>query len=317
MPDISMVDYPPLLAASAWLDLGVRTSMATIVAIDGKSPRTIGAQMAVAESGLTQGYLTGGCLEAEFSLRAKQVMADGANSLERYGKGSKYFDLRLPCGSGIDIYFDQALRPEVLQAAQSHMKARQPFGIEIALSNGVSTINDRLNDYIQLPMDAGRFQRLYLPPVRTLVFGSGAAPIQLASLLRFFGMQAELKATDTATLDQARAQGLDASILRDGNDLPQLDAWTACVLAFHEHVLELPLLHNLLHSPAFYIGAVGSKSVGQTRRDRLIELGFSPEQLARIIAPAGAVRGARSATELAVGLLAEILDSARQNKLVV
>lgn len=89
------------------------------------------------------------------------------------------------------------------------------------------------------------------------------------------------------------------------------------MLAFHEHVLELPLLQNLLHSPAFHIGTVGSKSVGETRRDRLIELGFSPEQLARIIAPAGAVRGPRSATELAVGLLAEILDTARRHKLVV
>lgn len=68
-----------------------------------QGPRTVGAQMAVTESGLAQGYLTGGGLEAELVLRGKQVIGEGSNVLERYGKGSRFFDLRLPCGSAIDI----------------------------------------------------------------------------------------------------------------------------------------------------------------------------------------------------------------------
>jgi xanthine dehydrogenase accessory factor len=316
MPEISLVDYSPLLAAGRWHDLGMRTALATIVAIDGKSPRTVGAQMAVSESGLVQGYLTGGCLEAELALRSQQAIRDGSNLLERYGKGSRYFDLRLPCGSGIDIYFDQTFDGDLFQNAAAAIRERRPFSIQTDLRQGRSVFSRHPRSLRQQAMEAGQFERLYLPSVRTVIFGSGQASVQLTGLVKYLGIPAELKATDNPTLDLARANGLDASMLKSGTDVPDIDSWTACVLMFHEHTLEQPLLEHLLHSDAFYIGAVGSKSVNEERLARLVERGFQQPDLARIVAPAGSVRRARTATEMAVGLLSEILDTARRKGLV-
>lgn len=316
MSEVSQVDYSPLLAAGTWHGLGMRTALATIVAIDGKSPRMVGAQMAVSESGLTQGYLTGGCLEAELALRSQQAIRDGSNLLERYGKGSRYFDLRLPCGSGIDIYFDQTFDGDLFRNAATAIRDRKPFSIATDLHLGRSVLRRHPGSLRQQAMQAGQFERLYLPTVRTVIFGSGQASVQLTALLAFLGMPAELKATDNLTLDLALAKGLNATTLKSGKDLPEIDPWTACVLTFHEHTLEQPLLEELLESDAFYIGAVGSKSVNEARLAKLAETGFLQSDLDRIIAPAGNVRGARSATEMAVGLLSEILDTARRTGLV-
>lgn len=95
------IDRQPLEVMAEWR----RGGLLTIVAIDGKGPRSVGAQMVVAEDGSVHGYLTGGCLEGELKAVAQQVIAKECNELRRYGKGSPYIDMRLPCGAGIDVYF--------------------------------------------------------------------------------------------------------------------------------------------------------------------------------------------------------------------
>jgi xanthine/CO dehydrogenase XdhC/CoxF family maturation factor len=70
---------------------------------------TIGAQMAVSETGEYVGYLSGGCLERSVTTEALTAISEGRNRLVSYGKGSPYLDLQLPCGSTLDIYIDQSL----------------------------------------------------------------------------------------------------------------------------------------------------------------------------------------------------------------
>ena len=62
--------------------------------------------MAIAEDGSASGHISGGCLESALIAEAQIAMRDHANRLVRYGKGSKYIDIELPCGSGLDIYFE-------------------------------------------------------------------------------------------------------------------------------------------------------------------------------------------------------------------
>lgn len=100
-----------LPAFVAWRKQDRRAALVTIVGIEGASPRPLGAQMAVTAEGQSVGYLSGGCLEAAVIEEAKISLREGENRLVRYGKGSRYFDVRLPCGSGFDIYIDQVYRP--------------------------------------------------------------------------------------------------------------------------------------------------------------------------------------------------------------
>jgi xanthine dehydrogenase accessory factor len=89
-----------LPALARWAASGMRTALVSLAGIDGGAPRPIGAQMAVAEDGRAVGYISGGCLEGALIAEARVAMAEGHNRLVRYGAGSPYIDVRLPCGGG-------------------------------------------------------------------------------------------------------------------------------------------------------------------------------------------------------------------------
>jgi xanthine dehydrogenase accessory factor len=91
---------------------------------------------------------------------------------------------------------------------------------------------------------------------------------------------------------------------------------TAIALLTHDPKLDDPGLHVALNSPAFYIGALGSKSTQQKRRDRLKVEGFSDAQLERIHGPIGLPLGGRTPEEVALAILAEIV-AARNNSPIV
>jgi CTP:molybdopterin cytidylyltransferase MocA len=85
-----------------------------------------------------------------------------------------------------------------------------------------------------------------------------------------------------------------------------LDARTAVVTLSHDPKLDDPALDQALRSPAFYVGALGSRKTHDARRRRLAARGHDEASLARIRAPVGLDIGARSPAEIAVAVIAEI-----------
>jgi xanthine dehydrogenase accessory factor len=313
------IDRPPLLTLAEWRRQHLRSALLTIIAIDGKSPRSLGAQMAVNQHSQIEGYLTGGCLEHELALVAGAVMDSRKNEIRRYGRGSPYIDLRLPCGSGIDVYFDQALPDALVFEAESLLLARQPFTIRTKLHGGQSEIVRAEAEVARRAQQAASgdlFERLYKPALRLRVFGAGLASVQLAYLGQGAGLSIEYFTSEELSAAAAAAMGLDARIIRpDAFAVGTGDDWTASVLMFHEHEMERALLVQLLQQPGFYIGAVGNRTVNQQRADALRDMAVEETAIARITMPAGLVRQARNATEIAIGVLAEILDVSRANGL--
>jgi xanthine dehydrogenase accessory factor len=91
------------------------------------------------------------------------------------------------------------------------------------------------------------------------------------------------------------------------------DVRTAVVTLTHDPKLDDPALTAALRSPAFYIGALGSKKTHGARLGRLTKAGFTEADLARIHGPAGLDIGAKSPAEIAVSVLAQ-LTAARRNR---
>ncbi|HXY21564.1 MAG TPA: XdhC family protein, partial [Burkholderiaceae bacterium] len=60
------------------------------------------------------------------------------------------------------------------------------------------------------------------------------------------------------------------------------------------------------HSPAFYVGAIGSRKNQEKRRERLKEFGVTDAELDRMFGPVGLKNGARTPSEIAVSILAEL-----------
>ena len=89
------------------------------------------------------------------------------------------------------------------------------------------------------------------------------------------------------------------------------DRRTAVVTLTHDPKLDDPALQAALASPAFYIGALGSRRTQGARLERLREAGFSDDDLARIHAPVGLDIRARTPGEIAASILAEIVSVLR------
>lgn len=89
-----------------------------------------------------------------------------------------------------------------------------------------------------------------------------------------------------------------------------VDPQTAIVLFFHDHDWEPPILATALATPAFYIGAQGSRVARDSRNVDLEALGIDPAALSRLRGPIGLLRSARDARTLAISVLAEVLSVA-------
>ena len=94
-------------------------------------------------------------------------------------------------------------------------------------------------------------------------------------------------------------------------DLP-LDGRTAVVTLTHDPKLDDPALIAALKSEAFYIGALGSKKTHAARIARLQAAGFDDAAIARIQGPVGLDIGAVSPAEIAVSIMAQIIDHLRK-----
>jgi xanthine dehydrogenase accessory factor len=83
----------------------------------------------------------------------------------------------------------------------------------------------------------------------------------------------------------------------------------SCVIAVsHDPRLDDLALLEALHSPAFYVGAIGSRRNSQLRRERLIEhFGETEQSLERLHGPIGIHIGSKTPAEIAVSVMAEVL----------
>ena len=312
-----MADEDVLGDMIAWRAQGLRTALVTLVAIDGNTPRPLGAQMAVAEDQRFSGYLSGGCIEQAIALEACQAITAGQNRLVRYGKGSAYLDVQLPCGSGLDLYFDQGLTADVLESIAERRATRRPFTLVTDLVRGESRIEDAVRETACV-LRGDAFHRAYLPPVRVLLAGGGPALIAVAALLKVAGLDMHIITPDDAVRAELSARGIDAHGLIDVRAVEDDfgDPWTAAVVAFHEHAWEAPVLARILTRPYFYVGVMGSRKAHETRLAALREMGVRDEDIARLKSPIGMIGGAKSRVTLAAGILADVLAAAKAAGLV-
>ena len=266
--------------------------------------------MAVSEGGRWAGYLSGGCLEKAIALEAAAVIKAGKSRLLRYGSGSPYLDIRLPCGSGLDVFIQPIRDLSLIQDMSERLRRRQPFALRIDLATGAGKLETRAGARFQSRREASSFVRAYEPTLRCLVIGSSPIAVALSELAACAGFETELYAPDPEILPQ-----LPASV-RVHPLMPRTgfatDRWTAAILAFHDHEQEWPFFSELLCGPCFFIGAIGSKNAHAVREAALRGAGFSDGEIARIKSPAGLLTGLKSAPSIALSILTQTVAAARE-----
>lgn len=284
--------------------------LAVIAAVEGPSYRPVGAMMAVFGENDRAGTLSSGCIEADIALHAMRARKQGAPVLLRYGRGSPFVDIDLPCGGGLDILL--LPRPDLaaLAAVAANRARRRPCTLGIDLEQGAMTVGDAGDT----ARDGARLSVRFAPDIRFLVFGTGPEASTFAALVQAAGYPNLLLSPDAGTLADGAAAGCKTQHLTaqafPGNLV--VDDRTAIVLFFHDHDREPPVLQSALATPAFYIGAQGSIRARDARLMTLAAMGMQRHDRDRLHGPIGMIRSARDAGTLAVSVLAEVLDVARR-----
>ncbi len=269
----------------------------TLNGISGAASRGIGTQMAVLSDGRHLGSFSGGCIEAAVIAEAQAALAVNRGRTVRYGVGSPYLDIRLPCGGGIDLVFtphpDSAALAEVL----ARLERRESAALCIR-ETGVSLADAAGTD---------GFQRTYAPPLRLVALGHGEDLTALVRLARAFGLAVEAYAPDT---DRDASADPATTPLVSRTQLPPLkgDAWTAFVFLFHDHDWEEHLVPHALAQEGFYHGAVGSARTHRARLEGLRAAGVPQEQLGRLRGGIGLIPATRDPATLALSILGELVQ---------
>jgi xanthine dehydrogenase accessory factor len=274
------VDALRLLALGA--REGVDGTLVTLTGIEGSSSRAIGTQMAVLADGRHVGSFSGGCVERAVIEEAIDALKACTSRTVRFGAGSPYIDLRLPCGGGIDLLFTPTPAAPDIDRVLATLARRKAATLE-------------LGDHVQH----------YAPALRLLAFGHGEDLLALVRLARAYGLEVEAFAPDT---DLHRSEGIAAMTTR--NRLPDVtgDAWTAVVFLFHDRDWEESLLPQALNLPAFYYGAVGSQRTHRARLDTLRKAGIAADRIDALRGSIGLIPGTRDPATLALSILAELVQ---------
>lgn len=282
--------------------------LAVVSGIEGPSYRPLGAMMAVFDESDLVGSLSSGCIEADIALQAREARDQNKPMRVRYGAGSPYVDIQLPCGGGLEILLCPRPDLAVLGELVRRNDGREAGSLEINVADGSMRLTDpqstvRHDDRICISVD---------PEICFHVFGKGPEASTFAALVEAAGYPNILLSPDQETLDAASSSGCATCLLTKPHypsDLA-IDAWTAVALFFHDHDWEPPVLASALGSNAFYVGAQGSRMTADRRLSALAELGVDPEALGRMRGPIGLIPSARDPRTLAISVLAEVLDAA-------
>jgi xanthine dehydrogenase accessory factor len=330
-----------------WQRDGKSIALATVIQTWGSSPRRVGAKMGLTSDGKIAGSVSGGCVENAVFEAGIDSLKTGRSQLLHFGVADEAaWEVGLACGGSIEIFVKpldmniyDALHSTLMEDGTAMLATaiRGPtdiLGHELLIrDNGTvtGTIGNALDEKVlklareslslgtsrrvMLDEDIEIFLEAILPSPTLVIVGGVHIAIALASLGNTLGYR-------TIMIDPRKAWG-------NAERFPHVDqliqAWpqeafgqvhmtrsTAIVMLTHDPKLDDPAVKIALSSAAFYVGALGSKNTQVKRHERLLKDGLTEVQLSRLHAPIGLDIGAQSPEEIALAIMAEVVNVRRR-----
>ncbi|MGI3165804.1 XdhC family protein [Pseudooceanicola sp. 200-1SW] len=311
--------------ALAWHQAGQGAALATVVETWGSAPRRVGSQLAVSGTGEMAGSVSGGCVEGAVVVEALEALeaGDGAPRMLEFGvSDGDAFAVGLACGGRIRVLVQPvgtAFPEDLLRDLVAARAARAPVAV-VSDAKGQVTKLARAGFETRFRLDRsgveedGRFVAIHNPPLRLVVVGAVHIAQTLVPMARATGFDPVV--IDPRDSFASPARFPETRLLSDWPDeaVAQigLDARTALVLLTHDPKLDDPALEAALAAECFYIGALGSTRTHAKRLERMGAKGFDAAALARIHGPVGLDIGAANPAEIAVSILAQMVQVLRQ-----
>ncbi|MEV0298046.1 XdhC family protein [Nocardia sp. NPDC050710] len=295
--------------------------LATVVRTVGSGPLDVGAAMLVDAAGGVYGSVLGGSVESAVHEAAVAAARTGRRAMHRFGvpAGESGGDT----GGMIDVFAEPFSRrdfPEFPTVA-AEIAAHRRITVFTVVWNpdgdliGQHLVTDKRHntELVALP-ESDVFIASFAPPPRLIIFGANAIAAALTVQAKLLGYRVTIcDSRDDIAASQAFT-GAEVVVdwphryLNTLSSAGEIDSSTAIAVLSNDPKFEIPLLTVALRLPELgYLGAAGTFSAHNRRMEDLRAGGFGDATLARLHSPAGMDVGARTASEHAVAIAAEIL----------
>ena len=303
------VDLEVLKRSAEWLENGRQALLVTVVKTWGSSPRPEGAMLAVRDDGHVVGSVSGGCIEDDIidRIRRNGMTATRCEAVTYGVSADEARRFGLPCGGTIQLVLEPLTRESGMLALLREIEAGHLVARRLDLATSFSTLHPaRATD--GLTFDGKTLTTIHGPRYRMLVIGASQLSKYLAQIA--VGLDYQITVCDpreeyTETWDIPGVT-LVRTMPDDTVRAMKLDERCAVVALTHDPKLDDLALMEALRSPAFYVGALGSRANNAKRRERLVEFDVTEEEIARLHGPIGLYIGSRTPPEIAISILAEI-----------
>ncbi|OYY17915.1 MAG: hypothetical protein B7Y05_03425 [Polynucleobacter sp. 24-46-87] len=307
---MNSTDLSVLKAAVDWLKSGHSVAIATVVQTWGSAPRPIGSWLAIRGDGQVTGSVSGGCVEDDLIRRVQtEILTRDLPEMVVYGiSQQEAARFGLPCGGTLRLLVEPKPELAILETILASISSHQITSRTVDLVTGKSTLEagNRNEAFI---CDERLMKTTYGPRWRMVIIGAG----QLSLYTADFALASDF---EVIVIDprEEYAEGINRDYIQFIKGMPDdvlleigVDSHTAVVALTHDPKLDDMALMEALKSPAFYVGALGSRLNTQKRKARLLEFDVTQEQVERLHGPVGLFIGALTPPEIAVSILAEVI----------
>jgi len=336
-----------------WRDEGKSIALATVIQTWGSSPRKAGSKMALTLDGNITGSVSGGCVENAVIEAGMESLNSNRPQLLHFGVPDETaWDVGLACGGSIDVFVNP-LNENIFGSLRSILTDDKPavlatvincenelLGRETLLDGNGEVIGSIGNEWdekvfsvmenalakgvsqrVSLNKSTEIFIEVIMPPLTLIMVGGAHISIALSELAKTLGYRTIVIDPRKVWGSEGRFPNVDRLIqswIPDAFEQIVITSATAITMLTHDPKLDDPALKIALNSPAFYVGALGSKKTNAKRHERLLKDGMAEFQLSHLHAPIGLDIGAQTPEEIAVAIMAEVVEAHRkQNQLSV
>jgi xanthine dehydrogenase accessory factor len=296
-------------SARDWLKSGRRVVLVTVVRTWGSAPRPIGAVTAIRDDGLVVGSVSGGCVEDDLIARVRDGdIARDKPATTTYGVSEERArQFGLPCGGTLELVLEPLSDPSALNELLERVERHELVVRRLDMDTGSAAIEPgQWSDAVEF--DGRVLKTVHGPHWRLLIVGAAQLSHYLAQMAQALDYRVTVcdpreEYANTWTLpgvELTRGMPDDVAIAMN------LDAHSAVVTLTHDPKLDDMALLEALKSPAFYVGAIGSRKNNDARRKRLAEFDLAQHEIDRLHGPVGLSIGSRTPPEIAVAILAQM-----------
>lgn len=301
-----------------WESEGNKVALATVTKTWGSAPRKVGSHMVINENSEIAGSVSGGCVESSVISSALGVIKSGEQQYLSYGvSDTDAWEVGLACGGEIEIFVFRLNRTNIESINEMISIGYMGSSVYDIYNNDTNSIFSLIDENIDNPVlindgDNLQFQNHYPPPLHLIIIGGSEIGLELSKL-------ALLQAFKISIIDPRK---IFTNKNRFDEQIDLYADWPNKVLGREIILDRSSVVVSLSHDPKIddfaimaaienkirYVGALGSKKTHLKRISRLKEYGIIDEDIQKIHAPIGLKINAKTPSQIAIAIMAEIIQ---------